>query len=119
MITVRKLAVAIQRRLGHAPEGAREEARTVMSYFGFSDTIIDNAIHPDDRKVFYLLSDAGLLQSSWETVPILDGRNWRIFYWHLDTGTIERLQREGTAPAEEHLYKDLPDEAWSHSPSVS
>jgi len=119
MITVKTLAVAIVRRLGHSPAEAREEARTVMSYFGFRDTIIDNAIEPEDRKLFYLLSDAGLLQSTWETVPLLDGRNWRIFYWTLDVGAIERLQRDEGEPPEDHVYRTLPAEAWSHSPSAT
>lgn len=119
MITLKKLTVAIERRLGHTPAEAREESRTVMNYFGFKDTIIDNAIEPEDRKLFYLLSDVGLLQSTWETVPLLDGRNWRIFYWTLDVGAIERLQRDETAPPEEHVYQTLPAEAWSRSPSAT
>ncbi len=75
MITVQKLALAIQKRFGGTEAEALAESRTVMSYFGFRSVIIDNAIHPDDRKVFYVLHDAGLLQSFWETVPLLDGRN--------------------------------------------
>ncbi len=119
MITVKKLALAIERRLRHPTEDAKEEARAVMSYFGFRDTIIDNAIEPEDRKLFYMLSDAGLLQSTWETVPLVDGRNWRIFYWTLDVGAIERLQRNAGEPPEEHIYQTLPAEAWSHSPSAT
>src|SRR5437867_2626587 len=57
MITVQKLAQAIGKRLGGTEAEALEEARTVMSYFGFRSVIIDNAIHPDDRKVFYALHD--------------------------------------------------------------
>lgn len=117
MITLKKLAQAIERRTGHVPEAAREEARTILGYFGFRDTIIDNAIDPEDRKLFYALSDAGLLQSYWETVPLLDGRNWRIFYWRLDVGAIEELQKEANKPPEEHVYQGLPDEAWSHPPA--
>ncbi len=119
MITVKKLAAAIERRLGHDPEAAQEEARTILSYFGFRDTIIDNAIDSEDRKLFYLLSDAGFIQSYWETVPILDGRNWRIFYWHIDEKAIDQLQKENEEPPEEHVYQTLPDEAWSHTPSAS
>lgn len=117
MITVGKLARAIMRRLGHSPTEATEEARTVMSYFGFRDTIIDNAIDPADRKVFYVLHDAGLLKSFWETVPLLDGRNWRIFYWHLDEEDLNRLLKEAEEPPQEKLYRSLPEEAWAHTPS--
>src|SRR3989442_1597940 len=91
MITVQKLAQAIAKRLGGTEAEALAESRTVMSYFGFRSVIIDNAIHPDDRKVFYALHDAGLLQSFWETVPLLDGRNWRIFYWSLNEADLDRI----------------------------
>ncbi|HWM51692.1 MAG TPA: DUF6015 family protein [Thermoplasmata archaeon] len=112
MITVQKLAQAIEKRLGGTEAEALAESRTVMSYFGFRSVIIDNAIHPDDRKVFYALHDAGLLQSFWETVPLLDGRNWRIFYWSLNETDLDRILVDKQAPPEEPVYQSLPDEAW-------
>src|SRR2546425_3242398 len=112
VITVQKLALAIQKRFGGTEAEALAESRTVMSYFGFRSVIIDNAIHPDDRKVFYALHDAGLLQSFWETVPLLDGRNWRIFYWSLNEADLDRILVDEQAPPEEPVYKSLPDEAW-------
>jgi hypothetical protein len=114
LITVQKLAQAIQKRLGGTEAEALAESRTVMSYFGFRSVIIDNAIHPDDRKVFYALHDAGLLQSFWETVPLLDGRNWRIFYWSLNEADLDRILVDEQAPPEEPVYNSLPDEAWGH-----
>jgi len=117
MITVRKLARAIEKRQGGTSAEAWAEARTVMSYFGFSREIIDNAIHPDDRKVFYALHDAGLLQTFWETVVLLDGRNWRIFYWSLNEGDIDRILAEEEGPSTDPLYNNLPDEAWGHTAS--
>ncbi len=119
MITVKKLAAAIERRLGLPPADAREEARTVMNYFGFNDTIIDNAIDPEDRRLLYSLQEAGLLHSYWESVPLLDGRHWRIFYWQLDEAALDRLTKEEEGPAEDHVYRSLPDEAWTHPPASS
>jgi hypothetical protein len=117
MITIRKFARAIEKRLGGTATEALTEARTVMSYFGFSRQIIDNAILPEDRKLFYGLHDAGLLQTFWETVVLMDGRNWRIFYWSLEERDIERiLAEEASAPADP-LYSSLPDEAWGRSAS--
>src|SRR5437773_11873625 len=75
MITVKTLARAIEKRLGGTGSEALAEARTVMSYFGFRTEIIDNAIQPEDRKLFYSLHDAGLIQTFWETVPLLVVRN--------------------------------------------
>jgi len=72
MITIPKLAKAIQKRLGGTEAEALAEARTVMGYFRFRNVIIDNAILPDDRKVLYALHDAGLLQSFWEDGSLLE-----------------------------------------------
>ena len=119
MITVKKLAAGIEKRLGHAAEESLEEARVVMNYFGFKDTIIDNAIEPEDRKLFYALQEVGIIHSYWETVPLLDGRHWRIFYWQLDEKVLDRLARDVEIPAEDRLYQTLPDEAWSHPPAAS
>ncbi len=94
---------------------ALAEARVVMNYFGFRNVIIDNAIHPDDRKVFYALHDAGLLQSFWETVPLMDGRNWRIFYWSLSEADIDRVLAEREPLSAQPLYTNLPEEAWGRS----
>jgi len=119
MITVEKLARAIEKRLGRPREEAFDDAQRILSYFGFRSVIIDNAIHPEDRKLFYALHDAGLLRSSWETVLLLNGRNWRIFYWELVETDLDRVLR-GEAPTEqEPLYKSLPDEAWDHLPGTT
>jgi len=117
VITVQKLALAIQKRFGGTEAEALAESRTVMSYFGFRSVIIDNAILPDDRKVFYALHDAGLLQSFWETVPLLDGRNWRIFYWSLNEADLDRILADQPTTPEEPVYNSLPDEAWGHPAS--
>ena len=117
MITVRKLAQAIERRLGRSADQAEAEARTILNYFGFQDTIIDNRIEPEDRKLFYALHDEGILQSSWETVQLLDGRHWRIFYWRLDEPAVERLATASEGTDDEHVYRDLPEEAWAHPPT--
>lgn len=117
MITIDKLAKAIEKRLGHLRDEATDEAQRVLNYFGFRSVIIDNAIDPDDRKLFYALHDVGILRSSWETVLLLNGRNWRIFYWELTEADLDRILRGEEPPAEEPVYKSLPDEAWTHSPA--
>src|SRR5207249_2492348 len=100
MITVKTLARAIEKRLGGTGSEALAEARTVMSYFGFRT----ESLH-----------DAGLLQTFWETVPLLDGRNWRIFYWALNERDVDRILAAEEPSPTEPLYNSLPDEAWGHS----
>jgi len=114
-VTVEKLARAIEKRMGLARPEAQATAVRVMDYFGFESFIIDNAINAEDRKTFYTLHDAGLLRSSWETVLLLSGRNWRIFYWELNEGDLDRIVGEEETHREEPLYRELPEEAWSHS----
>ena len=118
MITLKKLAAGVEQRLGRSPADALEVARTVMNYFGFRDTIIDNAVEPEDRKLFYALQEVGILHSYWETVPLLDGRHWRIFYWQLDEKTLDHLAPDEETPSDEQMYRTLPDEAWSHPPAA-
>lgn len=118
MITVKKLAIGLEKRLGRTPPEATELARMLLDYFGFRDTIIDNTVEPEDRKLLYELQEAGLVHSYWESVPLLDGRHWRIFYWQLDEAVLDRLAKDEEAPTED-LYHELPDEAWSHPPASS
>lgn len=118
-VTVEKLARAIEKRMGVPHDEAYKMAARVMDYFGFENFIIDNAIVPEDRKLLYALHDAGILRSSWETVLLLSGRNWRIFYWELNEGDIDRIvgRVEGESQRDEPVYRELPEEAWTHSPS--
>jgi len=118
MINLAKLARAIERRLGVPPGDASAKAKRLLDYFGFRTVIIDNAIASEDRKLFYELQDAGLLRSSWETVLLLSGRNWRIFYWEIVEADLDRLLVENRK-AGEPLYERLPDEAWGHSPATT
>ncbi len=118
-VTVDKLARAIEKRLGLPQPEARATAVRVMNYFGFESFIIDNAIDSEDRKTFYALHDAGILRSSWETVLLLSGRNWRIFYWELNASDLDRILGQEAAPPEAPLYRGLPEEAWSHSEQPS
>jgi hypothetical protein len=116
-VTVERLAKAIEKRVGQPHDEAYAIATRVMDYFGFESFIIDNAISPEDRKMFYTLHDAGILRSSWETVLLLSGRNWRIFYWEINASDIDRIagEGEGEARRDEPVYKELPEEAWTHS----
>ena len=116
MINLDKLSRAFQKRLGVPRGEAVARAQRVLTYFGFETVIIDNAIAAEDRKLFYELQDAGLIRSSWETVLLLNGRNWRIFYWELVESVLDRILK-GEEPGEEPIYKSLPDEAWGHPPA--
>lgn len=117
MITIRKLARGIEKRLGRTPDEARADAQRILTYFGFRTVIIDNGITPEDRRLFYTLHDAGLLQSSLEAVPLLSGKTWRIFYWELDERDLDRILQDSPSQTD-RVYASLPQDAWAH-PSAS
>ena len=83
-----------------------------MNYFGFENFIVDNALDQLDRQLFYRLHDAGLLRTSWETILLLSGKHWRIFYWELNEGDLDRVITESEESGQEPIYNSLPDEYW-------
>ena len=90
----------------------------LISFFGFDSEVIDNRLDMDDRDVFYMLEEGGLLGTRQEEIHIKKGKLWRIHYWILRTNRIKQLAR-GTVPKEEagvFAYDDLPAEAWERAP---
>ena len=60
---------------------AESIAEHALGFFGFSNRIIDNALEPTDRNLFYQLQDYDLLTTESEETTLWDGREWRIHYW--------------------------------------
>lgn len=115
VLTVDELGRALENRLRLAPEEASEASLSVLNYFGYSTVIIDNAIDQEDRKLFYGLHDAGLLNTFWETFILPNGRAWRTFYWELDLNEVERSLRPADRRKEEMVYETLPDDVWARA----
>ena len=91
-------------------------AEYVLSFFGYQSEVIDNNLDVDDRDVFYMLEEEGLVTTRQEEVFIRKGKLWRIHYWILRTGRIKEIARDGKpAPAEAAFgfYDDVPEEVWS------
>ncbi|MCL5678131.1 MAG: hypothetical protein M1442_02525 [Candidatus Thermoplasmatota archaeon] len=115
LVDVETLASAIVLKLGLSPGEARTVAETVMSYFGFDLQVIDNALDPDDRKIFYELHDTGILSSDWEESLLPNGRLWRIYYWQLNVNQIRNiLSKKEEKTADTNVYDELPLDAWEH-----
>jgi hypothetical protein len=125
------LATAIQRSFKKKNEEgilevgvAEEMAEHVLNFFGFGERIIDNMLKTDDRDIFYMLEDLGILKTEREETTLYDGREWRINYWTLKKKYIADLT-DGVIRGhecdfgnyehcldEEELYDDLPDDIW-------
>ena len=69
-------------------EGMAEHA---LGFFGYSDRIIDNALEPTDRNLFYMFQDYELLTTESEETTLWDGREWRIHYWKFKEGLREKM----------------------------
>jgi len=120
IITLEDLAAAIAARVDIDIESAIKDANFVMDLFGFEDRIIDNILEPEDRQLFYILEEEGMLITEREETTIYDGRSWRTHYWYLNKDMILRY-KEGVKKEEKKIreedeaasiYEELPDELW-------
>ncbi len=104
-------------------EVAEEMAEHVLNFFGYGERIIDNMLKTDDRDIFYMLEDLGILKTEREETTLYDGREWRINYWTLKKGYISLLtgRTKGDKPLfagmgavkdDLSVYEDLPEELW-------
>ena len=119
-VTVEELTKAIMNspnNRGLPEEAARDTAKHVLNFFGYSDRIIDNVLEPEDRDTFYMLEDATILTTEREETTLYDGREWRINYWLFRKDKIYKLMSdEGKSESddsEKTFYDDVPEDAWS------
>jgi hypothetical protein len=127
VLSVDDLATAIQNSVeGKKIEekDAKKMAEHMMNFFGYSDRIIDNILEPEDRDVFYMLEDSGILVTEREETTLYDGREWRIHYWLFQKDVIEKLLegvgRKAKKEAESSTIYDelfseestLPEDVW-------
>ena len=82
-MTMAELTQAIQQHIDMEmdSEVACGMAEHALGFFGFYDRIIDNALEPTDRNLFYMFQDYDLLTTESEETTLWDGREWRIHYW--------------------------------------
>jgi Family of unknown function (DUF6015) len=126
IITLDDLSKAIANRVGIDIEEARRDAGFVMDIFGFDDRVIDNVLDPEDRQLFYILEEEGMLTTEREETTLYDGREWRTHYWRLKKDTIARYSKENTSEhsalivdkkqpkniSDEDIYGTIDDEMW-------
>ena len=131
IITLEDLSKAIANRIGIDIEEARRDAGFVMDIFGFDDRIIDNVLDPEDRQLFYILEEEGMLTTEREETTLYDGREWRTHYWRLKKDTILKYAREENKNSrntlidkiidkkqpknisEEDIYETLTEDMWT------
>lgn len=121
VVTMQQVEKALKKTVGKKgmsdPE-IKNLAEYVMSFFGYTDEVIDNKLTSEDRDVFYMLEEEGLLTTTQEEVLLRKGKLWRIHYWILKKDQIIRLAKSDEQGAEERdevadIYEQISDEEWS------
>jgi hypothetical protein len=113
---------ALQNTLGKkgmSPEDIEKLAEYLMSFFGFTDEVIDNRLTSEDRDVFYMLEEEGFLTTTQEEVHLKKGKLWRIHYWILKKDQILRLARREEKKQKSKdecsaVYDDISEEIWTN-----
>ena len=117
-LTLAQLTSAIRSKVDTDMEVVVAEsiAEHALGFFGFSNRIIDNALEPTDRNLFYQLQDYDLLTTESEETTLWDGREWRIHYWKFKPNASQYVGRGDENEEEEDpyagLYEDVPQTVW-------
>ena len=108
VLTTETLAAAINYSPEYSHMGDDESnylAEHSINFFGYRDRIVDNVLHPEDRDTFYMLEDAGLMETEREETTLYDGREWRIHYWLLKVAVIQK--RRDAGPKFALIFRDI------------
>jgi len=102
---------------GMADDDIEKLAEYLLSFFGYTDEVIDNRLTSEDRDVFYMLEEEGFLTTTQEEVHLKKGKLWRIHYWILKREQILRMARHHEEPQEKKddfsaVYDEISEEAW-------
>lgn len=119
VVTYEELRDSLNAILGPKGMGQRETSQVaeyLLGFFGFSTEVIDNVLQPEDRDVFYMLEEEGLLGTRQEEVMVTRGKLWRIHYWVLKVDRMRKaleVAEEEEGDDLESLYESISEEVWS------
>ena len=122
-LSINELTEAIRQNIDENMESlvAEQMAEHALGFFGYYDRIIDNALEPTDRNLFYMFQDYELLTTESEETTLWDGREWRIHYWKFKEGLRDKVLAKMSETEEEEetdpyadLYTDISDRIWRH-----
>ena len=112
-LTLAQLTQAIKSKVDTSMEThvAESIAEHALGFFGFSNRIIDNALEPTDRNMFYQLQDYDLLTTESEETTLWDGREWRIHYWKFkpNAENFANLAIQNEKNKDDDPYSDIYD----------
>ncbi len=113
-LEMRDALVALLGGRGMGPSEVGELAEYLLGFFGYGTEVVDNVLRPDDRDVFYMLEEEGLLGTRQEEVLVTPGKLWRLHYWILRVDRVKDALQEAQEEGEEYeaLYKGMADDVW-------
>ncbi len=122
VVTLDEAKIALRKALAAKnmlPQEIDRLAERIMDLFGYEDQVVDNRLTPEDRDLFYMLEEAGLVTTIEDDVQVQKGKTWRIYYWVLKKDQVLRLAHESGAKAagvlpEADIYKTISDDVWKH-----
>jgi DNA-binding transcriptional ArsR family regulator len=122
LVNLKEVNIALEKALASKMLPRQEIERLamrIMDLFGFEDQVVDNRLTPEDRDIFYMLEEAGLVTTIEDDVQVQKGKTWRIYYWVLKEDQIHRLAHESEEkgsemPAEADIYETMSDDVWKH-----
>ena len=127
-LTLAQLTQAIKSKVDLDMETTVAEsiAEHALGFFGFSNRIMDNALEPTDRNLFYQLQDYDLLTTESEETTLWDGREWRIHYWKFKSNAdkivaeaeAERKRRALEEDPYAQIYDGMPADLWRERSGV-
>jgi len=102
---------------GMSLEDLEKLAEYILSFFGYTDEVIDNRLTSEDRDVFYMLEEEGFLTTTQEEVHLKKGKLWRIHYWILKKDQIKRMANiPDEVPLDPNdpktLYTGMAEDVW-------
>lgn len=102
---------------GVGSEDARAIAEYLLNFFGYTDRVIDNALLPEDRDLFHMLEDIGVLSMQIYETEIAPGKQWHIHYWVLRKKKLKALAetlkvKKKNEKEDESIYSKLSDDVW-------
>ncbi len=119
-----ELVLALKNTLGK--KGMQESdierlAEYIMSFFGYTDSVIDNRLTSEDRDVFYMLEEEGFVTTTEEEVHLKKGKMWRIHYWILKKDQIFRLaaileEKQLEMDEVASIYENISKDVWAREP---
>lgn len=124
VVSMEELVLALKNTLGKKgmqDNDIKRLADYIMSFFGYTDAVIDNRLTSEDRDVFYMLEEEGLVTTTEEEVHLKKGKMWRIHYWILKKDQIFRLaaipeEKVTSVDDVASIYENMSNEVWAREP---